>query len=380
VSCAGCHRSHTAGALELRAAQTEEGVCFTCHGSAGPGTNVEPAFTAHANSSTRFFAHDVFAANGVHRPGEANGAYDGNNRHVECEDCHEPHKARRGQADAPIVQWEMNNVPGVDPVWTAPGGPASFSWLPQAEREYQVCFKCHSSFAALPDYLPDGWNGSGYVADGLPKLTYASAKQVPDSRDLAREFNPYNASFHPVAAPGRNQTIPSGSFAPGWSTGSLVYCSDCHTSSVPASEGSGPHGSALLHLLGGGANYQTANSGHPQYTGAELCFQCHNAADYLGEGPDTNFRRGGDNLHGKHRGEATCYLCHDTHGSEQLHLINLDVSVESNSRISFLPGYDGQTTDSQTFWQIDPGGLEKTCWIVCHGEDHRDKRYQNYGD
>ena len=380
-ACAGCHRAHSAQGLALRKAWPEETLCFSCHGTSGPGTDVETAFTTVTNTATRFFKHDVAATNGVHRIGESQGSdFGGANRHVECEDCHDPHDSARGITGAPVLQREMNRISGVDPVWIAPGAPAGSIWLDEAEREYQVCFKCHSSFTALPSYLPDGWDGSTYVPDGLRKLTYTGISQVPDHRDLAQEFNPYNDSFHPVVTQGRNRSIPAGSFVNGWSVDSLVYCSDCHTNAVPATGGEGPHGSPLLHLLGGSEDYQTANPDDASLSGSELCFQCHDAEDYIGRGSETNFARNRSNLHRKHTGSGSCYLCHDTHGSEQLHLLNLDSSIELSSDTYFLPGYDGMPTNSQTFWQISPDRSEKTCWLVCHGHDHSRSAYPNVGD
>lgn len=381
ASCAGCHRAHTAGGLALRQTWPEESVCFACHSTDGPGTNVLPAFANYTNTTTAFFKHDIVATNGVHRIGESEGSdFGGTRRHVECEDCHEPHEATRGPAGPPMLQREMNFTSGVDPVWTAPGTTGAFLWLAQAQREYQVCFKCHSGFTLLPDYAPDGWDGSAYVADGVRKLTYTGDAQVPDQRDLAHEFNPYNASFHPVTAVGRNQNIPPGSFVAGWSAGSLLYCSDCHISANAAVDGEGPHGSPLLHLLGGAYDYQTADPDNPAYDGTELCFNCHDAADYIGSGTETNFRRGNRNLHTQHSNDGSCYLCHDSHGSEQLHLLNLDTSIELDSLTYLLPGYDGQPTNSQSFWQISPDRTEKTCWMVCHGRDHSNRPYTNLSD
>jgi hypothetical protein len=361
----------------LRAAWPEEAVCFTCHSGAGPGTDVQSAFTSYANTATAFFKHDVAATTGVHNVAEAGGDdYGAANRHVECEDCHEPHEATRAEASPPARQPEMNWTPGVDPLWTVSGVPTGYSWLPQAEREYQVCFKCHSSFTTLPAYVPDGWDGTSYVPDGLPKLAPSSADQIPDSRDMAQEFNPYNASFHPVAAQGRNQSIAAGAFVDGWSAASLVYCSDCHSNPSAGA----PHGSPLLHLLSGQADYQTAASGTPQYTGGELCFECHDQGDYIANGRDSNFRRSNRNLHAQHADDATCYLCHDSHGSEQLHLLNLDTSVLDGTNTYLLPGYDGQPVDSQSFWQISPDSAEKACWLVCHGHDHTGSTYPNLLD
>ena len=381
-SCAGCHRAHSSQGQSLRKAWPEETLCFSCHAAAGPGTDVETVFAATVNTATRFFKHDVAATNAVHRIGENQGAdFGGANRHVECEDCHDPHASARGIASAPMLQREMDHIPGVDPVWIAPGAPAGYTWLDGAEREYQVCFKCHSSFTELPAYLPDGWDGNAYVPDGLRKLTYAGSGQVLDSRDLAQEFNPYNDSFHPVVTQGRNQSIPPGSFVNGWSAASMVYCSDCHTNANPAAGGEGPHGSPLLHLLNGSDDYQTADPDSPSLSGSELCFDCHDRDDYLsGRGTETNFARNRANLHRQHANNGTCYLCHDTHGSEQLHLLNLDSSIELDSNTYFLSGYDGTPTNSQTFWQISPDRSEKTCWLVCHGHDHGRSSYPNIGD
>lgn len=381
-SCAGCHRAHSSEGLALRKTWPEEILCFSCHDADGPATDVETAFAAAENTSTRYFKHAVAATNGVHRVGEMLDAdFGGANRHVECEDCHDPHASARGITSAPMLQREMNNSSGVDPVWFASGAPADFIWLEQAEREYQVCFKCHSSFTELPTYVPDGWDGNSYVPDGLRKLTYGGDNQMPDYRDLALEFNPYNDSFHPVVTQGRNQSIPAGSFVNGWSSESLVYCSDCHTNADPAAGGEGPHGSPLLHLLGGSDEYQTADPDSPSLSGGELCFHCHDVEDYTGRGSETNFTRNRANLHRQHsNNNGTCYLCHDSHGSEQLHLLNLDSSIEIRPDTYFLPGYDGLPTNSQTFWQISPDGSEKTCWLVCHNHDHSSSSYPNIGD
>ncbi|MFN2245412.1 MAG: cytochrome c3 family protein, partial [Anaerolineae bacterium] len=84
-SCAGCHRAHSAGGLALRKTWPEETLCFSCHGAAGPGTDVEAAFAATANTATRIFKHDVAATTGVHHIGETAGSdFGGANRHVEC--------------------------------------------------------------------------------------------------------------------------------------------------------------------------------------------------------------------------------------------------------------------------------------------------------
>lgn len=379
ASCAACHRGHNAENTVLRQQAPEEETCFACHTSGGTGTDTEAAFT-QTNTSTRIFEHDIYATNDVHTLFENTGIdFGGTNRHVECEDCHDPHEATRGTSSAPFLQLEMNEVSGVNPTWTTEGAPASYSWLDNAEREYQVCFKCHSSFTILPSYAPDGWQitdatGNGqYVSDGLAKLTSTNSEQVNDSRDLAQEFNPYHGSFHPVVTQGRNTSIPAGAFVAGWSVTSMVYCSDCHTNANPASDGEGPHGSSLLHLLDGDSNYQTVVDPTVTTYGPnndELCFKCHvyevYASDSATNAGLTGFRDSSKgNLHGFHiSGEGAfatpCYACHDTHGSEQEHLLNFDTSLVNPNGNNIY--------NSQTAWAWD--GTRGTCFVLCHTAGH----------
>ena len=376
--CSSCHRSHTAQSFELRSVAFEEQVCFSCHTAGGSGTNVQPAFTTYTNTLTRFFSHDVAATRNIHQVDETfGGQFSGASRHIECEDCHSPHELARtvsgGSNPSPAVQQEMYQSSGVEPIWNAPGSPAGFTWLDVAQRESQVCYKCHSSFTTPPTYAPDGygWNGSstaiGYILNGLGKLISANPAQVRDSRDLAKEFNSFQVSFHPVAAQGRNVNMPDGSFVAPWSQSSIVYCTDCHDNADNTTDG--PHGSPLLHLLDGSANYitqtdpsQSCAQGacQPIHTRGELCFKCHQFGTYAtGTNPvtTTRFKSGGENLHAFHS-FSSCYTCHDSHGSEQDHLINFDTSV-----VSISPGYN-----SQTAWNFTNG--VGTCYVGCHDGDH----------
>ncbi len=372
-SCAGCHRSHTGKGSStqnvsvLRATWPEENVCFTCHTTTGNGTNVQPAFTTNTNTATRFFKHDVAATNGVHRVNETGGSvYGGANRHVECEDCHQPHEATRdgvtGSTKAPMIQPVMNAMSGVDPMWTGAGAPFAFTWMNQAQREYQVCFKCHSSYTTLPTYQPDGYQETSattgtIVANGLAKLTSTNSLQVPDMRDLAQAFNPNNASYHPVVAKGKN-TWANG-FVTGWNQNSMVYCSDCHTNANPAQGARGPHGSPRLHLLDGAFDYVTVMpNGNASIATPDnqVCFKCHSYAVYVqNTGSNSQFR-----YHAYHNGGqgtfgTVCYACHNSHGSEQLHLINFDTTF-----VTPLPGYN-----SQSAW-VPNGAGHGTCYLTCH--------------
>jgi predicted CXXCH cytochrome family protein len=378
--CASCHRSHTAQSMSLRDNAKEEQVCFSCHTAGGSGVNVQPAFTTKSNTITRFFSHPISNTTMIHQPDESVGAsFGGANRHVECEDCHSPHASSRsatsGSVNAPAAQQEMYQSTGVEPIWTANGAASGFTWLTVADREFQICFKCHSSYSSQPTFIPDGygWNGSSifpnYIPNGLGKLTSTNPAQVRDSRDLSREFNSYQVSFHPLAAQGRNINMPSGSFVAPWTQNSIVYCSDCHDNGDGTTNG--PHGSPLLHILDGTSEYITqtdpsqscAPGGCPSiHTSGELCFKCHQFNTYAtGSNPvnTTQFRNGVENLHAFHS-FGSCYTCHSSHGSGQDHLINFDTTV-----VSIYPG-----SNSQTAWQFDRATNTGTCFVACHDGEH----------
>jgi len=205
----------------------------------------------------------------------------------------------------------------------------------------------------------------------LGKLGNTTNRQIPDSRDLAREFSTFQASYHPVEGAGRNRIMPAGSFVAGWTQDSIVSCSDCHQNDAPSNGGKGPHGSSLMHILGGTSNYVTqedpatdcgAGACGPVHNSGELCFKCHQYGTYAGNtnlGTTTNFRKGNENLHTFHDFTA-CYTCHDTHGSEQDRLINFNTEVVTTD-----PGYN-----SQSAWRFDYATNTGTCAVACHGLNH----------
>lgn len=376
--CASCHRSHTAKSLSL-GSQGEENTCFACHGASGPGTSIIQAFKA--NTATRFFSHGVSTSVNLHSSAEnTGGAFGGSLRHIECEDCHAPHVSSRTESPlsnlAPTIQQEMYLSSGVNPLWDDTTRTLNgFSWVSTADREYQICFKCHSSFTTLPSYAPDGYQAStGYVPNGLAKLTNTNPAQKQDSRDLPTEFSPYQVSFHPVISLGRNREINPNSFVAPWSVNSMVYCSDCHDNASAPTNGKGPHGSSNLHLLTGSAEYITsidpstscAPGGCPSiHNTGELCFKCHQYGTYAAGSSSptwTRFRVGGENLHAFH-GFSACYTCHDTHGSGQARLINFDVSQVA------VGG------NSENAWTFDASTGIGSCTVSCHGGDHDSSMY-----
>ncbi len=303
--CVNCHDPHgwtdTNGRIPLLALQREEKLCLTCHDGA-------PATTQVMADLLKPFRHPTTDFTGRHTgPGEIAPTDYGrsplNRRHAECEDCHNPHVSR---ADAPggpsgsdaslttlgtsrVIP--LNGISGSVPLYTFV--PASDT-LTGPVTEYQLCFKCHSSWTTQP---------SGQT-------------------DFGRVLNPANPSFHPVEDLGRNPGIAPGAFTSGWSAASLTRCGDCHGSDFGLT--SGPHGSIYPGLLK--APYDPSPLERSMGSD-ELCFRCHshevyadhNAPSSVLEASRFNPPRGEEG-HAEHVGkeQIPCGACHATHGSTTL--------------------------------------------------------------
>lgn len=148
-------------------ADYQEKFCYTCHGSINPAPGVKVVETAFTNV--------------YHHPVADNDPYRRAGRSVECVDCHNPHKAGVGShvytATATAFRNTVTNAPslkGVDGVAFNYTGLTNFQVIPTnrfsyisntvgATNEYQICFKCHTSYS-----------NPGYTA-GTASFTAASA-------------------------------------------------------------------------------------------------------------------------------------------------------------------------------------------------------------
>ena len=239
---------------------------------------------------------------------------------VYCSDCHgtathtEKHSTYlSGWMAYPGIE------PGSAPLWTQV---TNFTVVDPAQKEYQLCFKCHSyySFGELPNGVTDIVGPSGF------NLT-----------DQAMEFNPANKSAHPVEVSLNNQT---GSYAPRALTSSqmsflwtnvgnqMIQCSDCHD----VANVTGPQGSSYQFTLKGTGKYwPTKSDGTTLWrlntTDASdtnlFCKNCHPIYD--GGGGGWGGLGGWKNkVHdlGRHNGYA-CVECHLAvpHGGKRSRLI-----------------------------------------------------------
>ncbi|HET9951363.1 MAG TPA: cytochrome c3 family protein [Candidatus Eisenbacteria bacterium] len=333
--CLNCHDPHgltdAQGEVPGLRLLREESLCLTCH----DGT---PAQTDIASDYRLPFRHPTGTISGIHTgPTESLptdfGASPLDRRHAECEDCHNPHLAYHDPPglpqDADISKVNLG-VSRVRVLNGGPGAPPTFYFVAAADTlspaltEYEVCFKCHSSWTTQPT----------------------------GQTDFARVLNPANPSYHPVEAPGRNPNIAFGAFTPGWTPSSITRCDSCHGSDLGTN--AGPHGSNNRFILR--APY-VADSQDRMMLPTESCFACHaydvyaNASSPASVQTYSRFNEpGAGKGHTKHVDEnrVPCYACHTTHGSTTLpHLL-----------------VTGRTPGIQTITVTATGG---TCSPSCHG-------------
>ena len=338
-NCAHCHDQHASRVVSSSATThspytylnglPEENLCLDCHKSAGLATDVNTDIVkqyGHGIGTTL----NVMGNSGRHRADETSVTGVSSSAHVECTDCHNPHAAQTAKHDdgiypAGTADTTQNDVSGVlqgvygvsfssyptnwsnTTSWVASGGANSFAI---ASKEYQICFKCHTS----ANGNTDDWDNA---ASGPTAWT-----------DLALEFNPANASYHPVI-----QAVSSSLNATQlvgvdhtWKPGSTMYCSDCHAGDSTAA---GPHGSATKWLLTGTyknwpytlANKNGTSTGSYAYLGSAETTFCRNC--HVDPGSSNS-----NNVHtkGEHRSstKGRCTNCHIRvpHGGKGQRLIN----------------------------------------------------------
>jgi predicted CXXCH cytochrome family protein len=347
--CLNCHAVHGTkdgiGLVPDLGQVREESLCLTCHDATGPSVKNILGETQKATG------HKPANYSQKHTPGENTPAAFawGTSRHVECVDCHNPHRASYGDAGS--------NVPtvGVSRVLYAWDGGATFTYASNADPspllQYQICYKCHSGYTTLD----------------------------AGTKDLSRQFDPRAPSFHPVVAPGTNATaamttnLAGGTGLPHLAVGDVIECQDCHASdSIPTTVSRvslytgtiprGPHGSANPKLLR--AAYRTTGNGTATASANALCFICHSSAPFSGN-TATNFTR-----HAFHASIGLCNECHnDLHGSR---LSSGTQDGGFTRLVSFGPTVTA--SGGRILWTPKSSGTG-SCTLTCHGKGHSGLTY-----
>lgn len=382
-NCATCHRSHTGQSNDLFKVAAESTLCFSCHDGTGADSNVaaeynDPAVPADNPATSSYYGHrlDTTPLHTSSRTEEFRGVL---NRHSACTDCHNPHAVNAGLATETANGWTTSgaqaNISGVS---------SAANWQNPVNYEYQLCFKCHSRYTVL----------------------LSSSKPSYNKTDKAAEFDPGNASYHPIEAPGKNTSTQLQNSLNGgrqWrlSTGSTVRCTMCHgnyrlignpptLNSPQATARLAPHTSQYRSLLSANYRDRDLKPRNEPYNPDDfsLCFLCHSEAPFTDRSGDnrndTNFRFHGYHLSdiggegsgsldidtaGAGQGNAICAECHfDTHSTR---LAPWPENRTYSSGVNFAPNVQPRPGLTAPIWDAS----NKTCALLCHGKDHENKSY-----
>jgi predicted CXXCH cytochrome family protein len=344
-ACESCHTSHGAATTSRLLQDSGAPTCLKCHSGTVATTNLATDLAkpyTHPVMTSPYSDHDTSESptSATHRLPEVSSSA---TRHVQCEDCHNPHATFQQTATAPRANGFLAGTWGID---------ASGSRIAPVQNEFEVCFKCHGDSANQPQALG-------------PTPPETLRREVVDV-NLRRLTDLTAPSFHPVQGPGRGSDVPS--LLSPLTTSSVIYCADCHASdSSPGAGGSGPrgpHGSTYPHILE--RNYTTLDNTVESPTAYAVCYKCHSRA-VLMDPLQSAFKS-----HASHvqTNAIPCSACHDSHGVSVLqgntvnnsHLVNFDVSVVNQNSMG-LRQY------------VSTGPRAGNCSVACHGTDHNAKAY-----
>ena len=276
----------------------EEKFCFRCHSTtSNPNAGLNQDYygiKAMGAASLKLesvfaytYTHPTKTYSGRHQPVESASNLADGNRHAECADCHNPHGVQQGIHDGSsnLVSNALKGTWGVEPTsWSAApvptnngnlfAVPAAYNRVEPAQKEYQICLKCHSNYTTLPT----------------------------GKRNLAQEINPNYPSQHGIVSAGTNAFCNTTTMNAPWATSKITWCSDCHRSNT-TTDPSGPHGSNLSHLLRATVPSDATN-------GTPLCYVCHKQTVYW-TSASTGSRFGQHpGARSQHKRAQGCFACH----------------------------------------------------------------------
>ena len=308
-SCRSCHKPHTSTGNPYILRGSEQNTCYDsgCHGPSIAGRTATPANNNIQAEMIKFWNHPANTIAGKHKNvvgGESQAQLGGAlavDRHAECQDCHNPHQMQSASATKAVrgairISQALRGTWGVQPTWPVPptgtaitnndvtwgASPTVFTRVANATDEYQVCMKCHSGYVTLPT----------------------------GKRDIAREINPLNSSYHGIVPGGvSNANVTATTTNEPWGTNKRVWCSDCHGSETSTSP-RGPHGGTSAAAGPGTANTNKmlVATIASSTAGTPLCLVCHRSSVYMGTPTGSDFQI---RDHGSHDPNASgCFSCH----------------------------------------------------------------------
>ncbi|MFQ5657870.1 MAG: cytochrome c3 family protein [Candidatus Methylomirabilales bacterium] len=403
-SCFGCHTPHTIDGAErllrnaaVAGASAIEETCYLCHQTAASGGIAQDIQTEF----NKIWKHPVALNPGAHKPvfitrppaglpenvqlNPGSPAEDHrftDQKHVECVDCHNPHRVKKTNRTEGMRGINLNGTI-VDNVTNDPN-PADGQ---PSQVQYPVCLRCHGDTY---------YKVIGTIT--LPSGATPSNKRI--------EFQTTNSAFHPVGGPGRNtSTNLNAQLTPnGLGTSSVIKCTDCHNSNAYegtsgrapstgiASTPVGPHGSIYGSIRRG--RYENTLPGPSTWNPANfnLCFLCHDVTALMsrrtGDGARTNFYddiNGKDNLHWLHlddkidKSRPLCKSCHyNIHSNQEAPntQYNIDGFVTTTPPpgtptrlVNFHPIIRPISGRAKPEWRFDTATKKRQCFLQCHKPD-----------
>ncbi|MBF0152836.1 MAG: hypothetical protein HQL64_03730 [Magnetococcales bacterium] len=326
MACLNCHDTHTIpGSRRLLREGTDsisspkqggnpatEETCYQCHLPAAQSVlttavpDIKSDFTDVGNRHMPITSADQAAHGTTEKHDIINADFQesqsslgkGNllNRHVECPDCHNPHRAMKNQLfngsgattaathlhdsatqHSNLASGALRGTWGVEPTYTATTflslpssytvkkgdggtGSATLRSSNHVTREYQICLKCHSDYGYDDNNLypagnrPNLGSFTGGTTSGTNGLTQYTNQAMEfaanaddsltgtDQKDVS-STTANRRSFHPVIWPTGRTLSERGGMANLWlspwngSVGAFIgnqtmLCSDCHGSST----------------------------------------------------------------------------------------------------------------------------------------------------
>ena len=424
--CGICHRGHTAKAPNLLAASSQSELCFACHNGSAASSNVQAQYSlplrANDAATREYYSHDAVNSEPTtaHTRSELDEFGGLSNRHSECADCHNSHKVGSADSTQTVTGWDASGrlagVSGVsvDNSPTADAAP-TYAFLDgvtnPVTREYQLCFKCHSGFTTLA-------SNATLASSTPPQLSkYALDKGI--------EFNPNNASFHPVEAAGTNGTDAMKASLAGsspnklwnFNVGSTIRCLNCHaggstpdvTSTPPPAVGGSlpPHASSNRGILL--QNYQdrelkprvdvvtvkgvVVNKAAYNAGDFALCYVCHAEKPFANAASPASTTATNFSFHGLHltglvgkgdagtsidkagdgQGNAICAECHF-----RIHSTTYKVgaqAIDGSRLVNFAPDVQSVVPDGAVSWTPQSAATSGSCTLTCHGYSHNALKY-----
>jgi len=291
--CSDCHKGHGQKGTTLLSKSKDE-FCLSCHSLSGKAPDI-------SSELSKLSSHHIRETAMYHVPGEELPEKDSSTpRHASCYDCHNVHKSEKGD--------RVKGLKGLR------GYTGAGMKTRQVSSEYQLCYNCHADSANIPK----------------------------EKSNVSLDFSSSNASYHPVESRGKSSNMPS--LKRGYTSSSLIDCSDCHGNDNPFGP-KGPHGSIYKPLLK--FRYEMTQ-GAESPRSYELCYSCHDRTSVLG---DESFKS-----HKVHivYNRISCAQCHNSHGSKyNPSLIEFDTSVvfpTSRGEMTFMPMFPGRPR----------------CYLSCH--------------